>query len=79
MIRILRIVLKKLGIVAHRRTVESDSDLQNARIVNHLNIDLVIDVGANTGQYANGLRSCDYEGAILILEPIPEAHKILDQ
>ena len=79
MIRILRIVLKKLGIVAHRRTVESDSDLQNARIVNHLNIDLVIDVGANTGQYANGLRSCDYEGAILSLEPIPEAHKILDQ
>lgn len=79
MIKILRMFLHKIGIVAHKRTVESDTDLQNAKIVNYLGINLVIDVGANTGQYANGLRSNDYKGGILSIEPIPEAHKILEQ
>ncbi len=40
-------------------------------------IDRVVDVGANTGQYARRLRTAGWGGAILSLEPLPEAHAAL--
>ena len=73
MIGILRRGLSAAGVVIYRRSVETDSDLQNSKIVRYLNIDLVLDVGANEGQYALSLRRNKYEGEILSIEPIPEA------
>ena len=35
------------------------------RIMERLHIDLVLDLGANTGQYARGLRRAGYEGTIV--------------
>lgn len=40
-------------------------------------IDLVLDVGANTGQFASGLRRAGYDGWILSIEPLREAHAML--
>ena len=36
-------------------------------------VDGVIDVGANRGQYGRGLRQPEYQGAPLPFEPVPEA------
>lgn len=50
--------------------------VQRRRLFAELGIDLVIDVGANTGQYGGGLRSF-YGGDILSFEPVSTAYETL--
>lgn len=71
--------IKKLII----RTLEI-LDLEVSRIsrapASHLiqnNIDLVLDVGANSGQFAQELRKSGYMGRIVSFEPLEVAHKHL--
>jgi FkbM family methyltransferase len=42
-----------------------------------LEIDCVLDVGANEGQFCSGLRSIGYEGRIVSFEPVPQAFAAL--
>ena len=48
-----------------------------ARVLDHLAISLVLDVGANTGQYGARLRRAGYGGRIVSFEPLAEAHRRL--
>lgn len=43
-------------------------------LIQHSGADWVIDIGANTGQFAQRLRSTGYTGHILSVEPLPEEH-----
>jgi FkbM family methyltransferase len=47
------------------------------RLVETYGVDHVLDVGANVGQYALGLRSAGYVGPIISFEPVDEAFALL--
>jgi FkbM family methyltransferase len=46
-------------------------------LIKHYKIDLIFDVGANTGQYARELFSLGYKGNIVSFEPLSSAYNIL--
>ena len=52
-------------------------EAQLARALAHFEIDLVLDVGANEGQYASGLRERGYRGRMVSFEPLSAAHAAL--
>ncbi len=64
-----------LSAVRLHQTYEADRGATMRR----RNVDLVIDVGANVGQYASRLRREGYAGEILSIEPLPGAFKSLEQ
>jgi len=45
----------------------------------HLDVDLVLDVGANVGQFAMAIRRAGYRRRIVSFEPLPDAHEALLQ
>ena len=65
----------KLGYVVHRR--DQTHEMSRDRAMRLRGVDLVLDVGANRGQYATGLRMCGYQGRIVSFEPIPAAYQDL--
>ena len=58
----------RLGIAITRKKPDPLGGLVD--LINHLGTNLVIDVGANAGQYAGALRSHGYSGRIESFEPV---------
>lgn len=49
------------------------------KLLQHYNIDVVIDVGANIGQYGSEMRNIGYKGRIISFEPTSEAFEKLSK
>lgn len=79
MIRQIQKLLDKAGISVRRNVKWKDHAFRRAHILKNLNIDLVIDVGANHGQFGEELRTYGYQNHIISFEPIAEAYELLDR
>lgn len=69
--------LRRLGYDLHRFLPTSSPDAQLAQLLRIFGIDVVLDIGANTGQYGALLRELGYRGRIVSFEPLAAAHAAL--
>ena len=70
-------IVRKLGFEIVRYSPMSSSTRQIVASLREFKIDLVLDVGANSGQFAREIRGAGYPGNIVSFEPLAEAHSEL--
>lgn len=66
--------LRKTGFELRRYTIQTSADAQLMRTLSHFDVDLVLDIGANAGQYGSALREHGYRNRIVSFEPSSTAH-----
>ena len=66
--------LRKTGFELRRYTIQTSADAQLIRTLTHFDVDLVLDVGVNVGQYGSALREHGYRRRIVSFEPSSTAH-----
>jgi FkbM family methyltransferase len=71
---IVRKALATSGYRLQRIVASNDHATQLALALKRFSVDVVLDVGANEGQFACGLRRAGYRGRIVSFEPLPDAH-----
>jgi FkbM family methyltransferase len=62
------------GFQLRRTNVYTSKQLRQSRLFSLLEIDLVVDAGANSGQFAHLCRNFGYRGQIISFEPSATAH-----
>ena len=65
---------KRVGLEIRKFSPRSSPVAQIVSSLKHFDIDLVFDVGANHGQFAQEIRSGGYTGRIVSFEPLSTAH-----
>jgi FkbM family methyltransferase len=73
-----RSLLRRLGIEAIRYAPRNFLELRRPLLLAEERIDVVLDVGAGDGAWAQGLRGRGYAGRIVSFEPLPESFAVLD-
>ena len=73
----LRSLAEATGLEVRKTSVYTSQKLRHNLLFSQLHIDLVLDVGANTGQFARQCRAAGYSGKILSFEPSASAHAAL--
>jgi FkbM family methyltransferase len=70
----IRRVANRFGIDIHRHRPEVSKQGRLSTMLASHGIDLVLDVGANIGQFAQSLREAGYRGRLVSFEPLSIAH-----
>lgn len=73
----LRDVGRRLGFEVRLNGINSRDDLRLVHFLHMHEVDLVIDVGANKGQFGTMLFAAGYQGSMISFEPLPDAHSEL--
>ncbi|MEY3255698.1 MAG: hypothetical protein RLZZ29_829 [Cyanobacteriota bacterium] len=74
-----KLLLHTLGFDLKRFTPDNNPFLQLRKGIETFNIDLVLDIGANTGQFVSELRLIGYKNRVVSFEPLSGAYKELTQ
>jgi FkbM family methyltransferase len=75
--RALKYLANALGYEVHKQSLSAPQ--RKLEMLRRLGINFVLDVGANTGQYATDLRRIGYKGRIWSYEPLHEAFALLEK
>lgn len=67
-------VLRRAGFEVSRYSIENSRTLRAGARLKAANVDLVLDVGANIGQFALELREVGYDKRIISFEPLHDAY-----
>ena len=70
-------ITRKFGFDIIRYQPYYSSTAQISAAITKFGIDLIIDVGANEGQFAADIRAAGYHGNIISFEPLSDAHRKL--
>lgn len=76
---LLRALANRLGYDLFRHARQARIETHLAALLPHLGINVVVDAGANVGQYGRNLRALGYRGRIISYEPLAEVHRALEQ
>lgn len=76
--KLLKKLIRRTGFDVKRVSLLTSDALRTRLLCDHYQVDLVLDVGANVGQYASGLRESGYSGRIISFEPLSSAHAALE-
>lgn len=69
--------LRRAGLEVSRHAAYASADERLLAVLRRLQIGLVLDIGANEGQYARHIRALGYRGRIVSFEPLERAHSAL--
>lgn len=75
--RFVRRFIRSTGLDLHRYRPETSEAGRLASMLSAHRVDLVLDVGANTGQFAQSIRKAGYRGRLVSFEPLSTAHEQL--
>lgn len=67
-------LVRRAGLELRRFNAANVLDAQRAALIRHHGIDLVLDGGANVGQWASLVRSGGYRGSMVSFEPVAAAY-----
>jgi FkbM family methyltransferase len=73
----IRTILRKVGYDVVRFPPTDSPDWRRQLLLARHRVNVLVDAGANVGQYARTVRRAGYEGRIVSFEPIPEAYEDL--
>jgi FkbM family methyltransferase len=79
LVRSIRAILHRTGFDFIRYDADRFAELRRPPLMRERRIDLVLDVGANDGQYGEGLRRSGYGGRIVSFEPLASARRELER
>lgn len=72
-------IFLRIGLVISRSNYYTRDDIRLLRFLEVNEIDTVLDVGANTGEYAATLLEGGFQGRVYSFEPLPDLHEKLVQ
>src|SRR5580704_2367040 len=73
----LRSLSEAVGLEVRQTSIYSSKKLRRRLLFSQFEIDLVLDIGANCGQFAQQCRANGYRGEIISFEPASSAHASL--
>lgn len=74
---VLKNIIRSFGYEVTRYNRSASSSAQIVLALKKFHIDLILDVGANEGQFASQMRHEGYKGRIVSFEPLSTAYKVL--